>query len=231
MHHIYFIKEVIDILNAIHAGETKWEGFKWNCESFWCVEKFLETADQPYIDNFIKYVKSGEIGVSGNYLNMTELIDYTVLNNTIASSVQYMEPYAIQLTTAMTADINGYSWGYADALYENGIKNLMSCIHTHHGYHPLFKKQTPFYWQSPKGNKLLIWNGEHFLIGNELFIADDDVYEWVMDNFWETNFKVDLGGFHQYRYSLLLNNSFNVSEAFQSAKAASCPVLCYYSYV
>ncbi|MEH7087163.1 glycoside hydrolase, partial [Neobacillus drentensis] len=111
---------------------------------------------------------------------MTELIDYTVLNNTIARSVQCMEPYAIQMTSAMTADINGYSWGYADALYENGINNLMSCIHTHHGYHPLFKKQTPFYWESPKGNKLLVWNGEHYLIGNELFIAEDDVYEWTI---------------------------------------------------
>lgn len=33
---------------------------------------------------------------------------------------------------------------------------------------------------SPKGNKLLIWNGEHYLIGNELFIAEDDVYEWTI---------------------------------------------------
>lgn len=177
LHHIYYIKEVIDILNAIHAGETKWEGFKWNCESFWCVEKFLETADQSYIDDFIKYVKSGEIGLSGNYLNMTELVDYTVLNNTIARSVKSMERYSIQMASAMTADINGYGWGYADALYENGIRNLMSCIHTHHGYHPLFKKQMPFYWQSPKGNKLLVWNGEHYLIGNELVCNEYD-YEY-----------------------------------------------------
>ena len=31
----------------------------------------------------------------------------------------------------------------------------------------------------------------------------DDVYSWVMNNFWETNFKVSLGGFHQFRYSLI----------------------------
>ena len=31
----------------------------------------------------------------------------------------------------------------------------------------------------------------------------DEVYAWVMNNFRETNFKVSLGGFGQYRYSLL----------------------------
>ena len=71
----------------------------------------------------------------------------------------------------MTADINGYAWGYADALYENGIRHLFSCVHTHHGMFPLNQKQTPFYWQSPKGNKILVWVGEHYHFANELGCA------------------------------------------------------------
>ena len=30
------------------------------------------------------------------------------------------------------------------------------------------------------------------------------VYSWVMNNMWETNFKMDLAGFGEYRYSLWL---------------------------
>ncbi|WP_339316787.1 hypothetical protein [Paenibacillus sp. FSL R10-2734] len=69
------------------------------------------------------------------------------------------------------------------------------------------------------------------LCGEEGVNNIDDVYAWVMNNFWETNFKVDLGGFHQYRYSLLLNDSNNVDEAFQAAKATNYPVLGYYSFI
>ena len=29
-----------------------------------------------------------------------------------------------------------------------------------------------------------------------------EVYSWPMNNFWETNFKVDLGGFYEFRYIL-----------------------------
>lgn len=180
MHQVYFIKEAIDILDQIHAGKLEWQGFKWNCESFWCVEKFLELADDYYKNAFIKYVKSGEIGLSGSYLNLTELVDQDVLNLVLKNSTEMMKSYGIKIQSAMTADVNGYSWGFADALYENGIVNLLSCIHTHHGYHPLFKKQTPFYWQSPKGNKILVWNGEHYLVGNELGIAQQDEFEYTI---------------------------------------------------
>ena len=30
------------------------------------------------------------------------------------------------------------------------------------------------------------------------------VYSWVMNNLWETNFKLDLSGFGEYRYTLWL---------------------------
>lgn len=180
MHHISFIKEAVDILNAIHAGKKEWSGFKWNCESFWCVEKFLETADVAYRSDFLNYVKSGEIGLSGNYLNLTEIVDADVLSHTMQRCVKLMKQHNIEMKSGLTADINGYSWGYADSLYENGVENLMSCIHTHHGYHPLFKKQTPFYWQSPKGNKVLVWNGEHYLVGNELGLSQQDSFEYTI---------------------------------------------------
>ena len=31
---------------------------------------------------------------------------------------------------------------------------------------------------------------------------NDETYSWVMNNFWETNFRADLGGFYQFHYSL-----------------------------
>ena len=56
----------------------------------------------------------------------------------------------------------------------------MSNIHTHHGYHPLFRKQTPFWWEAPSGRKLLVWNGEHYNLGNELGIAQTSWFEYTV---------------------------------------------------
>jgi len=181
LHHIYFIREAIDILNAAHSDRPEWLGFKWNCESFWCVEKFLGFADEKYRSDFIKYVRSGEIGLSGSYLNLTELVDDFVLNQTLEKCQRLASgQIGVPLRSALTADINGYSWGFADALAENGITRLISCIHTHHGYHPLKQKQTPFVWLSPKGNRVLVWNAEHYLLGNELGIARQSSFEYTI---------------------------------------------------
>ena len=178
MHHVFYIREVVDILNAAHTTKPEWLGFKWNCESYWCVERFLAMADERYRADFIRYVKSGEIGLSGSYLNLTELVDAATLSETMAKSRREMERYGISMRSALTCDINGYSWGFADALYENGVTRLLSAIHTHHGYYPLGLRQTPFWWVSPKGNRILAWVGEHYHLGNELGIARQPAFEY-----------------------------------------------------
>ncbi|HLQ70634.1 MAG TPA: glycoside hydrolase, partial [Bacillota bacterium] len=168
-YHVDFIKQAIDILNLIDKGEAdKWKGFRWTCENTWQIENFMKSADEKYVADLQRYIKSGEIGVSGNYLNMTELVDQDVLNRKLKDGIGLVESLGYKPSSAMTADINGYAWGYAESLYQNGITELFSCIHTHHGLFPLNKKQTPFYWESPQGNKVLVWVGEHYHVGNEL---------------------------------------------------------------
>lgn len=171
-YHCDFIRQAVDILNDIHENNREdCKGFVWQCENYWQVKNFYEHAPEEYIRDFEKYVRSGEIGLSGNYLNMTELISKDVLDTRMAQAQEYGEQIGHPVTACMTADINGYAWGYADALYEHGIDNLYSCVHPHHGVFPLYKKVMPFYWESPKGNKVLVWSGEHYHFGNDMFLA------------------------------------------------------------
>ncbi len=171
-YHCYFIKQAVDILNDIHAGRREGcQGFVWQCENYWQVKNFYDHASPAYIADFEKYVKSGEIGLSGNYLNMTELVSYDVLSSRIAQAKAYGNQLGVAVKSGMSADINGYAWSYGDALCENGVENLYSCIHAHHGLFPLRKKQTPFWWETPKGNRVLVWNGEYYHFGNELCFA------------------------------------------------------------
>ncbi|MDR2648014.1 MAG: hypothetical protein LBB67_07840, partial [Oscillospiraceae bacterium] len=169
--HVKYLERVVDILReAYDNGNVRWQGFKWTCEGFWAVEKFLRLSTDAYIKDFSRFVKSGNIGVSGNYLNCTELVNDTVLRETMAGVAETARVHEMDISCGMTADINGYGWGYASALADYGVENLLSCVHTHHGFYTAHKKQYPFFWEAKDGNRVLVWQGEHYNIGNELYL-------------------------------------------------------------
>jgi hypothetical protein len=171
-YHKDFILQAIKILDNIHSGEiTGCEGFKWQCENQWQIENFYAYATPEQIEKFEKYVKTGEIGLSGNYLNMTELVDHEVLLSRTMKAKRYGERIGVKIKSGMSADINGYAWGYPDVMSECGVENLLCALHPHHGMFALYKKQQPFYWQGPKKNKILVWGGEHYHMGNEMFLC------------------------------------------------------------
>lgn len=174
--HTHYLKSAIHFLEMIEQGQApQWKGYKYTCENYWQVEQFLKKATTQEIALFEKYVEKGLIDISLTYLNLTELVDEAVLDQKFKQATNYVSRYKRQFDSAMTADINGFSWGYADAMTQNGIKNFFTCIHTHHGMFPLFKKQTPFWWQTQKGEKILVWSGDHYQIGNDfLFIPNND---------------------------------------------------------
>ena len=171
-YHRDFIIQAIQILDGIHSGEISGcEGFKWQCENQWQIENFYAGASQEQIVKFENYVRTGEIGLSGNYLNMTELVDREVLLSRTIKAKKYGERIGVNIKSGMSADINGYSWGYPDVLSECGVDHLFCALHPHHGMFPLYKKQQPFYWQGPNKNKILVWGGEHYHMGNEMFLC------------------------------------------------------------
>jgi len=171
-YHKDFILQAIKILDDIHSGEISGcEGFKWQCENQWQIENFYANATAEQVKSFEKYVKTGEIGLSGNYLNMTELVDREVLLSRTKKAQKYGDRIGVNINSGMSADINGYAWGYPDVLKECGIENLLCALHPHHGMFALNKKQQPFYWQGPNKNKVLVWGSEHYHMGNEMFLC------------------------------------------------------------
>ena len=87
-YHVNFIKQAIEIAESLRADNRENE-FVWVCEAFWAVEQFLKEVDDEWKKRFEVCVKNGSIEVTGNYLNMTELVDEKILKNQIKKSVDY----------------------------------------------------------------------------------------------------------------------------------------------
>lgn len=154
------------------------EPFRWTCEVFWTVERFWEHADEPEKKRFVAAVQNGKIGLSATYLNFSEILSLPLLKRLTARARTFADAHDLPLNAAMTADINGFGQGFAEALTANGIDNLFTCIHTHHTL-PAFPRHFPFWWLAPNGRKLLIWHGEHYHFGNELGLAPSAVSSYL----------------------------------------------------
>lgn len=171
-YHSDFIKQAIKILDNIHEKNlTEYQGFKWQCENFWQVQQFWKSASETEKEHFAAYVRSGEIGVSGNYLNMTDLVLEKAFDNVLSEMDAFSKKLGHIFSCGMCADVNGLAWGYPDILYKHGVQCFYTALHPHHGMFPLYKKVQPYYWETPKGNKLLMWNGDHYHVGNEMFFS------------------------------------------------------------
>lgn len=175
--HVDYIRDAVEILKAGVRGGTPDADFRWNCETYFCVEKFLEAAGEQEKKDFFDLVHSGHFGISANYLNFTDLADKDILNRRTAEMVSLFARQDIPVKTAMNADVNGLSMGARDVLIDNGIEFLFTNIHTHHGMYPLYRNQTPYYWENDAGKRLLVFSGEHYNLGNALGIKpNQDTY-------------------------------------------------------
>lgn len=174
-----YIKDVLEIMRK---PENK--GFRWNCETYFCVEQFLKEASKQEQNEFFELVRNGQIGISGSYLNFTDLVDSKVYQTRLKEATELFQTNHITMKTAMFADINGISMGQRDAMMENGIEFLYTNIHCHHGMYPLYQNQTPFYWESKSGKRLLVWNGEHYCLGNALGLKPNKVDTFMGDMYF-----------------------------------------------
>jgi hypothetical protein len=165
--HARFIRRALEIHEA-HPGS----GFRWVCETFWGVEQYWREEDEAGRQRLLDGIRAGAIGLSGSYLNFSELADLPLLRRVTRRARAFADRHGLPLDSAMTADINGHGTGLATALLDNGVVNLFSCIHTHHGMFPL-RRHMPFWWQQTDGRRLLVWNGEHYHFGNELGLMPD----------------------------------------------------------
>ncbi len=170
--HVDFIRQALAIAErtADRRGPA-FDGFVWTCESFWAIERFLAVAGAAERERFEGAVRAGSIGVSASYLNFNEFIGYDLLLDAFSRARDFGRAIGVDVDSAMTADINGYGWGYAEAMLALGVTNLFSCVHTHHGMYPLGGTQVPFWWETPSGGRVLVWSGEHYHFGNELGLA------------------------------------------------------------
>ncbi len=181
--HAEFLDQAISIARraADPAGDPELRGFKWTNECHWSIEQWLARNPPERHSELLDVIRSGAIALSGTYLHYTELPDAQLLRSALSRSRAFCDRHDLPLDTALSADVNGFGWDYASALLDAGIRNFMTCVHSHHGIAPMGSRQLPFFWQTHDGRELFVWNGEHYHLANALGLAPGAVltYDFV----------------------------------------------------
>ncbi|MCP4176427.1 MAG: hypothetical protein GY756_01565 [bacterium] len=158
-----FIDQAIELCEKTSDYPAKAQ-YKWTCEVSSFVEKYLNESSEKQIERFLKLHKAGRMAVCGMQYNWTPMLSRSSMIRSLYPIERLRKNYGINISSAMQCDVNGAAWQWADLLPSVGIKAMTMSINIHRGARPQ-PDLNAFWWEGPGKNKLLVYNGPHYLYG------------------------------------------------------------------
>jgi len=173
--HREFIDQALDLIEATQ-DEPAEARYRWTCEVTGMTEKYLRQAAPEQRERFAHWNREGFLGVAGMQYNLTPLHSIEQMIRSLYPVRRLRDDYGIEVSTAMQCDVNGISWLFSDLLPAVGIDFLTMSVNPFRGGVP---KPWPcgLWWETPTGQKLLAWNGYHYLFGRSIAKLGD--WRWV----------------------------------------------------
>ncbi len=138
--------------------------YKWTCEVSSFVERYFDQRPASQVDRFLELHKRGQMAVAGMAYHWTPLLSTASMIRSLFPAMRLRRDYGLNIQTAMQCDVDGASWLWADLLPAAGFKAFTMSINMYRGRRP-FPDLNAFWWQGPGGNRLLSYNGPHYLYG------------------------------------------------------------------
>lgn len=161
--HLEFIDQAIELGEAT-ADYPEEARYKWTCEVTAFVERYFQNRSDKQIDRFLELHKRGQMAVAGMQYHWTPMLSTANMIRSLFPVQRLRDQYDLNITAGMQCDVNGVSWLWTDLLPSVGINTLTMSINMHRGRRP-YPDLNAFWWESPAQNRLLTFNGPHYLYG------------------------------------------------------------------
>ncbi len=139
--------------------------FRWNIEITWALENYLKNRPGDKVQALIERLRSGRVELSGWYVQLSDAFGHEELIRAVLPAREYSRNLGFPLQSAMNNDVTGYSWASPQILRQVGVRYFAVGLNETRSRAPL-RKPNPFYWESPDGSRILVWNGEHYMFSN-----------------------------------------------------------------
>lgn len=156
--HNHDISEAIRLIEATKDYPPAAQ-FRYNVESLWAVENFLDSAGEAQVQAFARALHTGRLSLSATYANeLTGIMRGEALLH-LTDYARYLEKrFDIRINSAMITDVPGYTASFIKALQMAGVKYFS--IGPNNGDRIGYVLSTwgdrPFYWKEPGGDGKLL---------------------------------------------------------------------------
>lgn len=178
--HLRFIDTALDYCDNTDGYPDEAQ-FRWTCEASWPVAEYLRTRPADQIERLKHRVAEGRIELTGLFFNFDELPGERLQGASLQALGDFRAA-GLAAEVAMQNDVNGVGWCLADYLPRVGVKYLNMGTHGHRAL-ICFDRPTLFWWESPAGNRMLAYRGEHYMLGNtalKIHAGDFDAFEHAL---------------------------------------------------
>jgi len=142
--------------------------FAWTVETGWTLARFWERAGEEQRALFARYARAGRVQITASYFHLTQLAPPELLVRSLDETLSIADACGVTVDTAMSSDINGVNWFYPHLLAQAGVRYLNTAVNTTRGGSPLpDERPGGFWWEGPAGDRLLVWNNDHYMTGNQ----------------------------------------------------------------
>lgn len=166
------LRNIDQALNLVARTKDYPEGskFKWNVETMWPVNEYLERyKNTARVEAFKDAVKNGSVALNASIGNiLTGLCKQEEITHLFDDAHRVGKDLGVEVRSVMMSDVPGVSWGMVTAMSENGMRylslapNYVPHLETGGSRVGLANKEWgdyPFYWTSPSGEeKVLCWS-------------------------------------------------------------------------
>ena len=191
------------------------KNIQWNRDTKWVYDNIV--GQQKTLE------KTADCEIERTGLHSREFID-TIRYTLSAPRTVSMDEENIFLPLSLNFDNSNLSLRKGKEAFRPGIDQIPgTCME-------YYMSDDGIAYTSPEGGALiathdtpLVYMGE--MKHHPIMLCDGKeennqrpVYSWIMNNKWETNFKMDLSGFGEYRYSLWLSSESDPEKAMDELK-------------
>ena len=172
-------REYIDLALDLLDDTADWPAIsqpKWTCEVISPVMKWLQTASEKDVARFTRYLRQGRLGISAMQYNTTPLCTAEQLIRQMVPARELRQRLGIKLNTLHQHDVNGLPWPMVDLMLDSGIELLVMAVNIHLGG-AVRPRPGVFRWQGPSGRSILVMNGNHYTMFDQVLYTWDDSVE------------------------------------------------------
>lgn len=147
--------------------------FRYSPDGYWCAEEFLAGRTPAERARFLAMVKQKKIFIPPQEASLlTGFASLEVLIRSLYGGFQFNQKNGGSFDYANITDVPSYSWSYASILADAGLKYFVAASDNDNGpilVHGKLNETSPFRWEGPDGEKILMWYSRSYLQAANLF--------------------------------------------------------------